>query len=138
MSADPFVEPSATPPLSAADNGAKPGNAVTSQVAEMLKGLVRLADLQVTIWLSTIKATVLQIVCVACLCTLALLATTVAILFLYAGIFHLMTDYLHVPTAWGLLIFAGVHGLMAGALVIAAILMLNRRQSQKTTRGDVS
>lgn len=137
MSADPAVQPSAPPRPTAADPGVPREGVVHSQLAGTLHSLARLADLQVAIWLSGLKAAVLQIVLAAMGCVLALLATLVALVFIYAGVFHILTDFLHVPTAWALLIFAGVHLTLAGAFAVTALWILNRRPSQEKNKGDV-
>jgi len=136
MSADPVAQPSAPPRPTGVDPGARQDDAVHSQLAGTLHSLARVADLQVAIWLSGLKAAVLQVVLAAIGGVLALLATFVALVFVYAGVFHLLTDFLHIPTAWALLIFAGAHLALAGTFAVTAIWILNRRPLQETSKGD--
>ena len=97
-----------------------------AQLADIAGSLGRLAELQVGIWLTGLKMAVLRIVLLAMLCVLALLLAFVAAIFLYAGVYHVLTDLLLIPTAWALLIFAGVHLVLAGMLVVVAIMVFNR------------
>jgi hypothetical protein len=104
---------------------------ISSQLADILGSLHRLAELQLGILLTSLKMAVFRIVLLAMLCLLALLLFTVAVIFLYAGVYHVLTDLLRIPTAWALLIFAGVHLLLAGILALAAIVILKGRHNQK-------
>jgi hypothetical protein len=74
-------------------------------------------------------------VLVAILGVQAMLLAFVAIIFLYAGLYHVLTDLLLIPTAWALLIFAGVHLLLAGILAVAGIALLKGRGSKENAPG---
>ena len=138
MSTDTVASSTPVPPAPTRDPGKARAADASSQVAGMLNSLARLADLQVAIWLSSVRRLVVQLVMVSVLGVLALLAVIVAILFLYAGVFHVLTDFLGVPTAWALLIFAGAHLALAGTFAMAAVVILNRRQAQAKKPGDAT
>ena len=112
-----------------------PRQPLPSQLADILGSLHRLADLQLGIWLTGLKMAVVRIVLVATLCLGALLLAIVAIIFLYAGLYHVLTDVLLIPTAWALLIFAGVHLLLAGILTVAALVLLKGRGKKEDAPG---
>jgi len=106
--------------------------------AEIAGSLGRLAELQVSIWLTGLKMAVFRIVLLIMLCLPAMLLAIVAAIFLYAGVYHVLTDLLAIPTAWALLIFAGAHILLAGMLVGSAIMVFNRRAPHEKKLGGAA
>ena len=123
-----------TPPAPANDAGPPSKGASHAGVSEILGSLFRLADLQVAIWVASLRMAVVRTVLVALLVLLALAFAIVAILFLYAGVYHVLTDLLRIPTAWTLLIFAGAHALLAGILALIALAIVYRGGRRKATR----
>jgi len=99
-----------------------------TQFHEIFLTFKRLSSLQLSIWMSQVKSAVMRIVLFAVLSVVAFFFVIMAVIFLYAGVFHILTDLLHVPTVWALLIFAGVHLLTAGVLLIVAISLLKKRK----------
>jgi len=97
---------------------------IHAQLADVLGSVQRLASLQLGILLAGVKMAVQRIVLLVMLCLMALLVAMGAVIFLYAGLYHVLTDLLLIPTAWALLIFAGVHLLLAGILAVVAMAIL--------------
>lgn len=126
------------PPVPPGDPGLPVRGTLSSQIGEILGSLSRLADLQVAIWLASMKMAVLRIVLTAIFALLALVFAFVAVLFLYAGVYHVLTDLLGIPTAWTLLIFAGAHALLAGILALAALAIIHRSGPRKTRPGGIA
>jgi len=132
METPPALASAASAPAQAPVNGS-----LHSQIGEIANSLCRLADLQLAIWLAGVKLAVRRMVFIALLALGALLLTLLALIFLYAGIYHVLTDLWGVPTAWALLIFAGAHGLLACILVLAAQAMVRHRGPRKLEPGGV-
>jgi len=110
-------------------NGVHPPHATLGvQFHEIFETFKRLTSLQLSIWMSQVKSAVMRIVLFAILSAVAFVFVIMAVIFLYAGVFHILTDLLHVPTVWALLIFAGVHLITAGILVVVAISLLKKRK----------
>jgi len=116
-------------PTRPAPNGeASPRARLSSQLNELFLTFKRLTSLQLSIWITQVKSAVMRIVLFAILSVVAMFFVLMAVIFLYAGVFHILTDLLHVPTVWALLIFAGVHLIAAGVLVVVAIKLLHKRK----------
>jgi len=111
---DPPRATSAAPPDS-------PINTLPSQLESILASSTRLARLQLGIWLHGMKSALLRLAVIAVLSLLALLLVISAIPFLYTGVYHLLTDIFHIPTAWALLIFTAAHLALAAAIGITII-----------------
>jgi len=101
------------------------------QLPGIFASLRRLADLQLTIWLTRIKMAAVRLLLFALCALFALLLLIIAVIFLYAGLYHVLTDLLAIPTAWALLIFAAVHMVIAVLPGILAIALLNRRGDRR-------
>src|SRR5476649_2408399 len=71
-----------------------------AQVAAIVGSMGRLADLQLAIWLASIKSAMLRIVIFIGLSILVLPLVIAGVIFLYAGLYHVLTDVLRIPTAW--------------------------------------
>jgi len=106
-----------------------------SQIADACGGLRRLADIQLGIWLTRLKMAALRIVLCATFCLLSAVLAFLALVFLYAALYRILTDLLLVPTPWALLIFAGVHFLLAGILVAAVVIIIKSRDDQGAMAG---
>jgi hypothetical protein len=123
--------PPPSPPAHSASVGTPAHPPLKDQLADLLSSLYRLANLQFSIWLAHVRLTVFRIALFTILSLLALLLAFLALLFLYAGIYHVLTDLFLIPTAWSLLIFAAVHFLLAGILVLIALSILKRQPPTK-------
>jgi hypothetical protein len=99
---------------------------IGTQVSEMVSSLKRISALQLSIWIKQVKNAVMRITLFAALSAVAFVFVVMAVIFLYAGVFRVLTDVLHIPTVWALLIFAGVHMVIAGILFLVAVKLLQR------------
>ena len=93
-------------------------------MADTFTSLRRIGDLQVRIFLARVKSAALRIVLFSILALLSFLLTIAALVWLYAGTYRVLTDILHIPTAWALLIFGGLHLLVAGILLAIGVAIL--------------
>jgi len=107
---------------------------VGKQIAALMATAGRIAQLQVQVWMAEVRSTASRIIMSVMLAFMALVVAIAAVAFLYAGIFHILTDYLLIPTAWALLIYAGVHALAAGVLMLIVVRTLSRRKADKKAR----
>ena len=106
--------------------GPSPMRLLGTEIGGLFESLWRIADVQVHLWVASVKRAAGRIILASVFGTVAVVLVIAAAIFLFAGIFHLLTDYLHVPTAWALLIFAGVFGLGAMVLLLMAVRILKR------------
>jgi hypothetical protein len=104
---------------------------IGTQVSEMIASLKRVTELQVSIWLNQIKSAALRIVFFTALSLVAVIFAVIGVIFLYRGLFHVLTDILHVPTAWALMIFAALHLVTAGVLMLVATKLLHGKDKSK-------
>ncbi len=105
------------------------------QLAEIAGSLRRLIEVQIDIWLLKVKMTVMRLVLMAVLAFVSLIVALVGVIFLYAGIYHVLTDVWGIPAVWALLIFAAVHLLFAGVLVVAAM-AIGRKKADHSKGGS--
>jgi hypothetical protein len=124
LSTPPSTPPRETPSLNGHEK-------IGTQVSEMVSSLKRISELQLSIWLKQVKNAVMRITLFAGLSAVAFVFVVMAVIFLYAGVFHVLTDVLHIPTVWALMIFAGVHLVIAGILFLVAVKMLQRMKTDK-------
>ncbi|HEY4330164.1 MAG TPA: hypothetical protein VGN88_10550 [Phycisphaerae bacterium] len=103
------------------DDGERDGGEAGEAIPELFKSLKRVIKLQVRIWLTHAKRMMLQTAVVAAAGAVCVVLAILAIVFLYIGVFHVLTDILHIAVAWSFLIFSGLH--VAGILVIVGIVM---------------
>lgn len=109
-----------------------PGPSLKSQLSDIAASVRRLADLQVKIWLTSAKLAVYRTVMFVLLSALAFVCGIIALIFIYAGVYRVLTDYAQIPAPWALLIFAGAHLLVAAILVLVAVNTYTRNKPQKT------
>ncbi len=122
------------PPGSSPEPAETSAPSLRSHLDDVLASLRRLADLQLGIWLIRVKMTVLHIILCTAICLLAAVFVFIALVFLYAGLYHVLTNILLIPTVWALLLFAGLHFLLAGILALVAIALLKRGPAGVQTR----
>jgi len=122
------AESYASPTRSSPHVGHPPRAGLGTQFHQVFQTFKHLTSLQLAIWMKQVKTMLTRIVLFAILSFIAFIFVVMAVIFLYAGVFHILTDVLHIPTVWALLIFAGVHLLTAGVLVLVAISMLHKRK----------
>jgi hypothetical protein len=87
-------------------------------VRRLIASIVRLADIQLQIWLTQTKITVVRIAFYMAFFGVAAIIGTLAVIFLLLGLFHILTDVFQIPLVWAYLIFG------AFLLGVAATLML--------------
>lgn len=115
-----------------APQGEQESNSWTSQSAaewhranrgglrRMVASTVRLADLQIKIWLTHAKITVARLVLFIILYSIAGALGILATVFLFTGLFHILTDVIGLREVWALLIFAVFMFAVAGLMVVVA------------------
>src|SRR4051812_8824095 len=87
-------------------------------VRRMLASAVRLVDVQYRIWLTQAKLTLQRMLIYAALFAGAAVVGLLAIIFLYIGVFHLLTDVAGLRPVWAYLIYGGFHLVLAVVLVM--------------------
>jgi hypothetical protein len=105
----------------------------------VLSSLVRVIDLQYRIWLVRAKITLLRMFLYAALFAAACVLGLLAIIFLYIGVFKLLTDVVGLAPVWAFLIYGGFHLILASALVMVALSILKAKdepeKNKPTTEG---
>ena len=93
----------------------------------MLASAVRLVDVQYRIWLTQAKLTLQRMLIYAALFAGAAVLGLLAIIFLYIGLFHVLTDVVGLRPVWAYLIFGGFHLVLAVVLVMVGTSMLSKK-----------
>ena len=101
----------------------------------LVSSIVRLSDIQLQIWLTRAKLAAWSIAFYAALCGAAAVVGLLGIIFLFIGIFHVLTDVVGLPPVWAFLIFGGFQLLLAGILVAIANSFLKKRMTSKNAGG---
>ncbi|HUO07867.1 MAG TPA: phage holin family protein [Phycisphaerae bacterium] len=109
-------------------NRANPGGR-RGGVRRLVASTVRLADLQIRIWLTQAKITVARVATFLILCAAAGVMAILGTIFLLIGLFRILTDEFGLQPVWAFLIFGGFLFVMAGVVVIMA------RQTLRTKAG---
>lgn len=127
------VDESVVPPdvASTGDIPAANSETIRTQLGEIFAGLRRIVSLELSIWAARAKLAVVRIVTLVAMLCLAVLLTLIGVIFLYAGVYRVLTDVLHVPAHWALLSFAGVHVLVAIVLVMVGVSMFKGDNKKK-------
>ncbi len=124
----PPPEPAATTDARASAHPPKSdGPVAKGGVRRLTSSAVRLASLQLNIWMTQLKVTAIKIGIFAGLFAVAALLALLAIIFLYIGVFHVLTDVAHIPVVWAWLIYGGFHLILAGILIMVAIRILTKK-----------
>jgi hypothetical protein len=111
------------------------GRANPGGVRRLVSSIVRLADIQLQIWLTRAKLAAWSIALYAALFGAAALVGTLGIIFLFIGIFHVLTDVVGLAPVWAFLIFGGVQLLIAGVLFMIAKSILTKHVTPQSTGG---
>src|SRR4051812_49469483 len=90
----------------------------------LLASAVRLVDLQYRIWLTQAKLTLQRMMLYAALFAAAMVLGLLALIFLYIGVFHLLTDVAGLRPVWAYLIYGGFHAILAGGVVVGGAAVL--------------
>jgi hypothetical protein len=97
---------------------------------------LRVIDLQYRIWLTHAKLTLQRMVLYAALFGAAMLLGLLAIIFLYIGVFHVLTDVIGLRAVWAYLIFGGIHLVIAAALVFVGTSILGKKDDSKDKKAS--
>ena len=97
----------------------------------MLNSLVKIVDLQYRIWLTQAKLTLQRMMLYAALFAGAAVLGLLAIIFLYIGVFHLLTDVIGLRPVWAYLIYGGFHLVVAVALVMIGTSILGKKDDDE-------
>jgi hypothetical protein len=105
-------------------------------VRRLASSAVRLASIQVKIWLTQVKSTALKIGLFVGLFLAAAVLALLAIIFLYIGVFHLLTEVIGMRHVWAYLIFGGVHLVLAAVLALVAMKILTKKDEDDDDEDD--
>lgn len=129
----PFSNPPHSPPHGS-NNPSPPDFSAGSRphqqrggVRRLLASGIRIADLQYRIWLTQAKMTVKKLALFAGLFAGAAVLGLLSIIFLFIGLFRILTDVLHIPAVWSYLIFGAVMLALAGTLIFMGMSALNKK-----------
>jgi len=90
---------------------------------------MRIASLQVRMWLTQTKITVTRIAIMSVASGIAALLGLAGFIFLYVGCYRVLTDVFHFRTVWACMIFAAFHLVLIGIVMGIAKLLVRRRNS---------
>jgi len=93
----------------------------------LIRSLVRVGDLQLKIWLTHAKLTLQRMMIYAALFGAAAVLGLLAIIFLYIGVFKVLTDVIGLRPVWAYLIYGGFHIALAIGLVVVGTSILNKK-----------
>ncbi len=102
----------------------------------LLQNAGRVIDLQYRIWLIQAQLTLRRMALYAALFGAAMLIGLLAIIFLFIGAFHILTDVFHIPPVWAYLIFGGVLALLAITLVLIGTKILSKGPASDEAEDD--
>jgi hypothetical protein len=97
----------------------------------LVASTVRLADLQIQIWVTQAKMTVARVAAFVILCAAAGLMAILGTIFLLIGLFRILTDEFGLQPVWAFLIFGGFLFVMAGGAVMIARQTLVKKADKK-------
>lgn len=100
----------------------------------MFSSSLRLAALQSKIILLQTKLIAKRILISAALWAAATMVGILAIIFLYIGVFRVLTDVVGLAPAWTFLLYALAHILIAGGLMLWAMSILKKKLPGATNR----
>lgn len=100
----------------------------------LLNSLLRIVDLQYRIWLTQAKLTLQKMVLYAILFVGAAILGLLAIIFLYIGLFKVLTDVVGLAPVWAYLIFGGLHLVIAIALIMVGTSILGKKDEDDEDR----
>ena len=102
----------------------------------LIASSVRLANIQLKIWLTEAKITAANIVFYLAMFGAAAVIGLLAIIFLFIGMFKILTDVIGIPPVWSYLIFGGVLMGIAVALIMVGKNALNKKPDAKTHKPE--
>src|SRR5215212_6722040 len=85
------------------------GKGPRQAISDLVRSLKRTGSLQAQIWATRAKMKVANTMIMAALLGAAGVLGLLAVIFLYIGVFHLLTDIAHMQRTWVYLIYFGVH-----------------------------
>ena len=86
----------------------------------MLRSLQRAGTLKAQIFATRAKMKVANTMLMAAFMAAAGVMGLLAVIFLYVGVFHLLTDIAHIQPAWVYLMYFGVHVIGMGIILAVA------------------
>ena len=89
-------------------------------ISDLVGSLKRAGSLQAQIWATRAKMKVANTMIMAALMGAAGVMGLLAVIFLYIGVFHLLTDIAHIQRTWVFLIYFAVHAVGMGILLAVA------------------
>jgi len=102
----------------------------------LINSLVRIVDLQYRIWLTQAKLTLQRMMLYAALFVGAFVLGLLAIIFLYIGVFRLLTDVIGMRPVWAFLVFGGLHLALAVALVMVGTSILGAKDDDEDKKQE--
>jgi Putative Actinobacterial Holin-X, holin superfamily III len=101
----------------------------------LVSSIARLTDIQLQIWLTRAKLAAFSVAFYAALFGAAAVVSILGIIFLFIGLFRVLTDVVGLAPVWAFLIFGGVQLLLAGVLVAIARSVFIKRMASKKPGG---
>ncbi len=105
-------------------------------VRRLVSSIARLADIQFHIWMTEAKLAVSKIVLYVALFGAAALIAVLGVIFLFIGVFHVLTDVFGLAPVWAYLLFGGIQLAIAVTLVLIAKNALNKPAAPATHAAD--
>ena len=93
------------------------GKGPRQAISELVQSVKRAGSLQAQIWATRAKMKVANTMIMAALMGAAGVMGLLAVIFLYIGVFHLLTDIAHMQRTWVFLIYFAVHVVGMGILL---------------------
>ena len=100
----------------------------------LVASTVRLADLQLRIWLTEAKITIARILTFVILYTVAGVMALLGTIFLFIGVFRILTDVIGIPTVWSFLILSLFTFGVAGIVVLIAQKTLSQKAGMRAKK----
>jgi hypothetical protein len=107
-------------------------------VRRLVQRAWRVVDLQYRIMLTQAKLTAKRIVMFAILFGIASVLGLLAIIFLYIGVFKLLTDVAGLAPVWAYLIYGGFHLILAATLIMVGASKLSKKDTDEDDPDDVA
>ena len=120
----------------AGDSAADWQRANRGGLRRLVASTVRLADLQLRIWVTEAKITVARVLIFVVLYTVAGVMALLGTIFLFIGVFRILTDVIGIPTVWSFLILSLLTFGAAGTVMLIAQKMLAKKAGQGERKNE--
>lgn len=132
----PDPAPAASPPPAGEARGRSRLRPHRGGVRRLLNSALRLVDLQYRIWLTQAKLTLQRMMLYAVLFIGAAILGLLAVIFLYIGLFRVLTDVIGLRPVWAYLIFGGLHLVLAITMIMVGTSILGKKDEDEDDKKD--